>query len=66
MPGQLTLSRELAESAILSDKQIRHESRLTLVDLNLKNGVYRCLSAVEIKINPSDVHLFTHVHSCFK
>ncbi len=36
-------------STILSEKQFRQESRLTLVDLNLKNGVYWYLSAVETK-----------------
>ncbi len=43
------LTNQNAESAISHDKQIRQESRLTSVDLNLKNIVYWRLSAVEIK-----------------
>ncbi len=43
-------------AAILSNKQIRQESRLTLVNLNLKNGVYWRLSAVKIK------HLLMFIH----
>ncbi len=47
-----------AESAILPDKQIRQESRLTSVDLNFKNCVYCRLSTVEIKY----VLIFIHVY----
>ncbi len=43
------LTNHKAESTILSDKQTRQESRLTLVDLNLKKGVCWCLSMVKIK-----------------
>ncbi len=42
----------------LSNKQTRQESRLTLVDLNLKNGVYWSLSAVET----SYLLMFIHVY----
>ncbi len=54
MTGDLT--NHNSESAILSVKQTRKESRLTSVDLNLKNGMY-CLSVVEMRYEiPSDVH----------
>ncbi len=47
--GWLTgnLINDQAESAILSDKQTRQESRLMSVDLNLKNGVYWQLSQLK-------------------
>ncbi len=48
------LTNHKTESAILSGTQTRQESRLTLVDLSLKNSVYWCLSAVQNKI-ASDV-----------
>ncbi len=56
LTGNLTNNN--AESIILPDKQIRQESRLTSVDLNLKNCVYWRLSAVEIKY----VMMFIHVY----
>ncbi len=37
---ELDLTNHRTKSAILSNKQTRQESRLTWVDLNLKNGVY--------------------------
>ncbi len=43
------LTNHNAESAILPDKQIRQDSRLTVENINLTNIVYWCLSAVEIK-----------------
>ncbi len=49
------LTNNNAESAILPDKQIRQESRLTSVDLNLKKSYWRLL-VVEIK--------YIVVHSC--
>ncbi len=53
LKGDLTNHND--KSAILPDKQIRQDSRLTSVDLNLKMFVYWCLSMVKIKYI-SDVH----------
>ncbi len=58
LTGDLTNHNE--ESAILSDKQFWQERnvRLTSVDLNLKNGVYWRLSAVEIKYLLMFIHFY--------
>ncbi len=52
------LANHNAESVILSDKQISQVSRLTLVDINLRKGVYWRLSMFETR------YLLIDVHSC--
>ena len=47
-----------SQSAILSDKAVWKVSRLTLEDLNLKNGVYWHLSAVKTTFLPMFIHVY--------